>query len=93
MVDNGDRPGGWMTVIQIAQRLKCSPKTVYAEIAAGRLRAAKIGGRRSMRILPEWADEYLIASSTPVEVVPRASRERKRPPASRKQTRERPAAG
>lgn len=58
----------WRTVEQIAERWQCGEKLVRREIQAGRLRAARIGGRRALRILDLWADEALEARSTPVEV-------------------------
>jgi excisionase family DNA binding protein len=64
----------WRTVREIAARWRCGEKLVYREIAAGRLRAARIGGRRDYRILDEWADEALIRMSTPVEIRPAIKR-------------------
>ena len=64
-------PSPWLTTQEAAQRLRCSTKTVYDAVARGQPRAARIGGRRSLRFLPEWCDSYLEATSTPVDVVPR----------------------
>ncbi len=58
----------WLTVKQAAARMQVGPRLVYRSVAAGRLRAARIGNRRDLRFLPAWVDEFLIASSTPVEV-------------------------
>jgi excisionase family DNA binding protein len=41
---------------------------LYREIKAGRLRSARIGARRDIRIHRDWIDEWLIAASTPMEV-------------------------
>jgi excisionase family DNA binding protein len=60
----------WRTVKEAATRWQCGQKTIYREVKAGRLRGARIGGRRELRFLDEWLDEALIASSTPVEVKP-----------------------
>jgi hypothetical protein len=38
-------------------------KTIYREVKAGRLRAARIGGRRELRLLPEWVDAWLLMGS------------------------------
>jgi hypothetical protein len=38
-------------------------KTVYREVQAGRLRGARVGGRRALRFLPEWIDECLAATA------------------------------
>jgi hypothetical protein len=43
-------------------------KLIYREIAAGRLRAARVGGRRDLRLLVAWLDEWLTTSSTPVAI-------------------------
>jgi excisionase family DNA binding protein len=58
----------WLTVEQVAARWQTGVKLVYREVAAGRLRAARIGGRRELRIKPEWADAALEAASTPQEI-------------------------
>jgi excisionase family DNA binding protein len=58
----------WRTVREAAQRALCGEKLIYREVQAGRLRAARIGGRRDIRILDQWLDDRLIRSSTPVDV-------------------------
>ena len=58
----------WLTVQQAAVRAQVGPKTIYREVRAGRLRAARVGGRRELRFLAEWVDVWLLAGSTPVEV-------------------------
>ena len=58
----------WLTVTEAAKYARCCVKTLYAEIAAGRLRAARIGGCRDLRLLAEWIDAWLVASATPVDV-------------------------
>jgi excisionase family DNA binding protein len=50
----------WRTVREAASRALCGEKTIYAEVKAGRLRAARIGGRRDIRILDEWLDDWLV---------------------------------
>jgi excisionase family DNA binding protein len=57
----------WLTVTQAAARAQVGPKTIYREVAAGRLRAARVGGRRDLRFLAEWVDAWLVATATPVE--------------------------
>jgi hypothetical protein len=44
-------------------------KTIYREVKAGRLRAARVGGRRELRLLPEWVDAWLLMGSTGDRVV------------------------
>jgi excisionase family DNA binding protein len=58
----------WLTIKEACPVVKVGPKTLYREIKAGRLRAAIIGNRRDLRIHRTWLDEWLIASSTPVEI-------------------------
>jgi excisionase family DNA binding protein len=58
----------WLTVIEAAERARCGPKLIYREVRAKRLRAARVGGRRELRLLPEWVDQWLLAASTVVEV-------------------------
>jgi excisionase family DNA binding protein len=60
----------WLTVVEAAARAKVSKRVIYSEVRAGRLRAAKVGGRRQLRLTPQWVDDWLIASATPVLVVP-----------------------
>jgi excisionase family DNA binding protein len=60
----------WRTVAQVCDVAQCGPKLVYREIAAGRLRAAKIGNRRDLRIHRDWIDNWLESCAKPVEVRP-----------------------
>jgi excisionase family DNA binding protein len=55
----------WLTVEDAAQRARCGVKTIYREVHAKRLRAARIGGRRELRLLPEWIDQWLVDTTTP----------------------------
>lgn len=61
----------WLNVAECAARAKCGPKLIYREVAAGRLRAARIGSRRDLRIHVSWLDEFLERSATPVEITKR----------------------
>jgi len=54
----------WLTVEEAAQRARCGVKTIYREVHAKRLRAARVGGRRELRLLPEWIDEWLLETTT-----------------------------
>lgn len=54
----------WLTVHDAAQRARCGVKTIYREVHARRLRAARIGGRRELRLLPEWIDQWLVETTT-----------------------------
>jgi excisionase family DNA binding protein len=63
-----DEPTPWLTVAEASEIAKCGTKLIYREVKAGRLRAARIGSRRDIRIHRDWIDEWLVASSTPVEI-------------------------
>jgi excisionase family DNA binding protein len=58
----------WRTVAQAAARAVVGSKTIYREAAAGRLRCARIGGRRELRFRDEWIDQWLEACATPQEI-------------------------
>lgn len=58
-------PSPWLTVEEAAERARCGVKTIYREVRAERLRAARIGGRRELRLQPEWVDQWLLESTTP----------------------------
>jgi excisionase family DNA binding protein len=59
----------WLTVIEAARRARCGPRLIYREVRANRLRAARVGGRRELRIRAEWIDTWLEAYTTPQEIV------------------------
>ncbi len=63
-----DEKSPWLTPKQAAARAQVGVKTVYREVAAGRLKAARVGGRRELRLRAEWIDEWLEAA-TRVEMV------------------------
>jgi excisionase family DNA binding protein len=50
-----------MTLKQGAERAQVSEATVRREAKAGRLKAVRVGGRRSWRLRPQWVDEWLEA--------------------------------
>jgi excisionase family DNA binding protein len=49
----------WLTRAQAAQYAQVSEATIGREVRAGRLRSVKVGGRRAMRLRPEWIDQWL----------------------------------
>ena len=57
----------WLTPKEAAQRARCGVKTIYREAKAGRLRAARIAGRRELRMKREWVDAWLERTATPFE--------------------------
>jgi len=61
----------WLTLQQAAQLVQVHVATLRREILRHRLRAAKVGGRKSIRLRQSWLTAWLEASATPVEIVRR----------------------
>ena len=70
MSDQAETP--WITVKEAARYAKCGSKSIYLGVASGKLQAARLGGRRELRFVREWLDEWLRATSMPVLVNPAA---------------------
>jgi excisionase family DNA binding protein len=68
VADTIPTPTPWRTVSQGATRALVGPRTIYNEVRAGRLRAARVGGRRELRFKDEWIDAWLEQTSEPLEV-------------------------
>lgn len=49
----------WLKIAEAAKRAQCGEATIRREVRAGRLRAVKVGGRRSLRFRADWVDEWL----------------------------------
>jgi len=62
----------WLTVDEAAHRARCGKRSIYLAVQQGKLRAARLGGRRELRFLAEWIDAWLLASSTPEIINPLA---------------------
>lgn len=60
---------GWACLLDEAQRTKLHEATLRRAIRDGKLRHARVGGRRAIRLKPEWTDEWLMRQSTPIEAV------------------------
>ena len=58
----------WLTLQQGAERVQVHEATLRREIARGRLRHARVGGRKSIRVRASWLDAWLESSTTPIEV-------------------------
>lgn len=63
-----EAPSPWLTANQAAKRAKVGPACIYAAVRSGDLRAARIGGRRSLRFLAAWVDDWLERTATPIEI-------------------------
>lgn len=64
----------WLTVADAAQHARCGKRSIYTGVHQGKLRAARLGGRRELRFLVEWVDAWLLASITPEFLNPAAPR-------------------
>jgi excisionase family DNA binding protein len=49
----------WLKVPQAAAYGGVSRDTVYTACSRGELRHVRVGGRRAIRLKPEWIDEWL----------------------------------
>jgi excisionase family DNA binding protein len=54
----------WLTVAEGAAHAGVSRDTIYTACERGELRNARIGGRRSIRLKPEWIDAWLERHAT-----------------------------
>ena len=54
-----DPSSRWYTPGQAAALANVGPQTIYKAVRAKQLRAARIGGRREIRILGRWLQEWL----------------------------------
>lgn len=63
-----DEVSPWLTIEEARKVAKVGARLLYREIKAGRLRAARIGGRREIRVHVDWISEWLRASAEPVEI-------------------------
>lgn len=53
----------WWTTRETASYLRKSPEFVMDEINAGRLRAARIGSRRTVLTCKDWCDAWVMGQS------------------------------
>lgn len=49
----------WLTVTQAAEYARVSKDTIYTACERREMRHARISGRRSIRVRPEWIDDWL----------------------------------
>ena len=58
----------WKTLKQAGARVHKGPRYLLREVHAGRLRAARIGGRREILTRDEWIDQWVEDRAIPVPV-------------------------
>ena len=61
------RTATWLTLQQGASRASVHEATLRREIRAGRLQHARVGGRKLIRLRPEWVDAWLMIRSKAME--------------------------
>jgi excisionase family DNA binding protein len=49
----------WLTVAEAAQYAGVSRDTIYTACERREIRHARVGGRRAIRLKPEWIDAWL----------------------------------
>jgi excisionase family DNA binding protein len=49
----------WLRIPQAAQYAGVSRDTIYTACSRNELRHVRVGGRRAIRLKPEWIDEWL----------------------------------
>jgi len=57
--DNTDPSRRWWTAAQAADYAQVGPRTILRAAAEGKLRVARVGGRRESRFLLEWVDAWI----------------------------------
>jgi excisionase family DNA binding protein len=55
----------WIDLPRAAERAVVSESTIKREVRRGRIRCARVGGRKLLRFRPEWIDQWLEGSSSP----------------------------
>lgn len=56
----------WLTAAEASSYLKRGRRFIINEIHAGRLRAARIGGRGEILTRRDWCDAWVEAQATPI---------------------------
>jgi excisionase family DNA binding protein len=60
-----DLAAPWLTPTMAAHVAQVGKSAIYREVRAGRLRAARVGGRRELRIARAWLDAWLESQAQP----------------------------
>ena len=66
-----ERSSPWLTLAEAATYSKRGKRFLAREVNAGRLRAARVGGRGELMFLSTWLDEWLESLATPALVTRR----------------------
>jgi excisionase family DNA binding protein len=63
-----EAPSPWWRIDQAARYAQCGRRALYRAVAAGRLQAARVNGRRELRFRREWIDRWMQAAVVNREV-------------------------
>lgn len=58
----------WLDPHESAAHAKTGVRGIYDAVRTGRLKAARINGRREIRCRRSWVDQWLEAAAEPVEI-------------------------
>lgn len=61
----------WLTLAEGGARVKRGKRFLSREVKAGRLRAARIGGRGEILTRAEWLDEWVTDQAAPISMTTR----------------------
>jgi excisionase family DNA binding protein len=64
----------WITISEAAQIVGVGEKALYTAIKQGRLRAARVGDRRGLRLTEEWLDEWMLSRTNVVAIIGKVER-------------------
>ena len=54
----------WFDVEEAARYIRTGRRMIYAEVHRGKLKAARVGARRTLRFHRSWLDSYLDSCAT-----------------------------
>jgi excisionase family DNA binding protein len=57
----------WLRVADAAERTRLSEWSIYQAISRGELTHRRLGGRRAIRLKPEWVDAWLTGYQSPIQ--------------------------
>ena len=67
------QPPRWLDVRAAAQYAGVSVDSIYKACSLKELRHTRIGGRRVLKFLPEWLDEWIAGSVVPPQEPPKGN--------------------
>ena len=59
----------WLTVDEAAAHAKCGKRSIYLAVQQRKIQVARLGGRRELRFLASWVDQWLLAEHAGVRLL------------------------